>query len=156
MNIRAVNIVLGTLALFVTSALGQSASPGTPCVLVAGVGCGNLTLEKTRRNDFLSDDAAEARFAHEGVTFTFNASDKLDSIVVVGNKLYKTDKGVSTGDKESRVLQAYGKPTRSGKMVLYKGQNEPIGRVGDRALIYPGILFIISRGTVWAISINTK
>ena len=123
---------------------------------MAGVGCGNFVIEKTRRSDFLPDAGTEKRFADEGVTFTFDARDTLDGIVVVGNKRYKTDKGVSPGDKKERVLQAYGKPTKTGKMVLYKGENEPIGAVGDQALMYPGILFIIRHGGVWAISIKTK
>lgn len=148
--------LLFVLALIVMIASAQSETPKTRCVLVAGVGCGNLILEKTRRSDFLTDSDTEKRFSDEGMTFTFDASDTLDSIVVTRNKLYKTDKGVSPGDKEERVLQAYGKPTKSGKMVLSKGENEPIGAVGDRALMYPGILFIISHGSVWAISIKTK
>lgn len=124
--------------------------------MVAGVGCGQLVLGKTRRSDIVPDSETEKRFANEGVTFTFNAKDTLDGIVEVGNKQYKTDRGISTGDKEARVLQAYGKPTKAGKMVLYKGENEPIGAVGDRSLIYPGILFIIDHGRVWAISVEIK
>lgn len=147
--------VLVILVLAISS-IGQSPSAGASCVLVAGVGCGNLVLEKTRRSDFLPEPGAATGFANEGVTFTFDANDILDSIVVVGNKRYKTDKGVSPGDKEERVLQAYGKPTKSGKMVLYKGEHEPIGVVGDQSLMYPGILFIIRHGSVWAISIKTK
>ncbi len=147
--------ILVILVLAINS-IGQSQNAGVSCILVGGVGCGNLVLEKTRRSDFLPDAETEKRFANEGVTFTFDANDTLDSIVVVGNKRYKTDKGVSSGDKEERVLQAYGKPTKTGKMVLNKGENEPIGTVGDRALMYPGILFIIRHGGVWAISIKTK
>jgi len=141
------------LAVIVIVASAQSEIPGTHCVLVAGVGCGNLVVHKTKRSDFLPDAATEKRFASEGLTFTFDANDTLDGIVAVGNKGYKTDKGVSPGDKEERVLQAYGKPEKSGKMVLNKGENEPIGTVGDRTLMYPGVLFVISKGRVWAIEI---
>jgi hypothetical protein len=143
------------LVLFtaVIIASAQTKGPGTHCVLVAGVGCENLVVHKTKRSDFLPDAAAERRFANKGLTFSFDASDTLDGIVAVGNKGYKTDKGVSPGDKEKRVLQAYGKPEKSGKMVLNKGTNEPIGAVGDRALMYPGVLFVIAKGKVWAIEI---
>lgn len=142
------------LVVIVIVASAQSESPaGTHCVLVAGVGCGNLVVHKTKRSDFLRDAATEKRFASEGLTFTFDANDTLDGIVAVGNRGYKTDKGVSPGDKEERVLQAYGKPEKSGKMVLNKGKNEPIGTVGDRTLMYPGVLFVISKGKVWAIEI---
>ena len=140
-------------AMMVTMTYAQSEGPGTHCVLVAGVGCGNLVLQKTKRSDFLPDAATEKRFANEGLTFTFDANDTLDGIVAVSNKGYKTDRGVSPGDKEERVLQAYGKPQKSGKMALNKGENEPIGVVGDRTLTYRGVLFVIARGRVWAIEI---
>jgi len=140
-------------ATMVAMTFAQAEGPGTHCVLVAGVGCGSLVLGKTKRSDFLPDAVTEKRFANEGLTFTFDTNDTLEGIVAVGNKGYKTDKGVSPGDKEERVLQAYGKPEKSGKMVLNKGQNEPIGVVGDRTLMYPGVLFVIAKGRVWAIEI---
>jgi hypothetical protein len=140
-------------AVIVMTASAQTHTVDARCVLVAGVGCGNLFLNKTKRSDFLPDAATEKRFASEGLTFTFDANDTLDGIVAVGNEGYKTDKGVSPGDKEERVLQAYGKPEKSGKMVLNKGENEPIGTVGDRTLMYPGVLFVISKDRVWAIEI---
>jgi hypothetical protein len=142
------------LLVILTTASAQTESPATHCVLVAGVGCGNLLLHKTKRSDFLPDAATEKRFANEGLTFTFDANDTLDGIVAVRNKGYRTDKGVSPGDKENRVRQVYGKPEKSGRMVLNKGENEPIGFIGDLTLIYPGVLFVISKGKVWAIEIT--
>jgi hypothetical protein len=143
-------------AAAVMMSCGQVQSPGTHCVLVAGVGCGKLVLGKTRRTDFLPDARTEDRFSKQGMTFTFDANDTLDSIVVADNRAYKTDRGISPDDREERVLQAYGKPAESGRPVLYKGENEPIGAVGDRALVYPGILFIIYHEHVWAIVIGPR
>jgi hypothetical protein len=54
---------LFVLALIVMIASAQSESPGTRCVLVAGVGCGELILNKTRHSDFLADAEAEKRYA---------------------------------------------------------------------------------------------
>jgi hypothetical protein len=137
------------------SAIGPPQAANNPCVLVAGTGCGDWVLKKTHRSQMFADQGAEARFAKEGVTFTFDAHDILDSIVAT-NKKYQTDKFVAAGDNEERVRQIYGKPTKAGKIVLYKGEKEPIGSVGDNSLMYPGILFVIDHGNVWAISIIAK
>jgi hypothetical protein len=145
-------LLLGACLLGVTNLL---AMPNTHCKLVPGVGCGDLVINKSARTQVIADKGSEKRYADEGMTFSFGANDILESISVTG-KQYATDKGISPGDKEERVLQVYGKPTKSGKMVLYKGEDEPIGSVGDRSLEYPGILFVIAHGRVWAIIVSAK
>jgi hypothetical protein len=105
--------------------------PNAHCKLVPGVGCGTLVINKSARTQVIPDKDSEKRYANEGMTFSFGANDILESIAVTG-KQYSTDKGISPGDKEERVLQVYGKPTKSGKLVLCKGEDQPKGSLGDR------------------------
>jgi hypothetical protein len=135
---------------FVMIASGQSESPGTHCVLVAGVGCGNLVVNKTRRSDFLPDAETEKQFATEGLTFSFRSDEVLDTIVATA-KEHKTNFGVHPGDNEKRVQQLYGTATAA-KGKLRKGDVE-IGTLGDKVLCYPGIRFVIVKERVWAIVI---
>jgi hypothetical protein len=141
---------LFVFALAALIASAQSEGPATRCVLVAGVGCGNLIVEKTRRSDFLADAETEKRYATEGLTFSFRSGDVLDTIVATG-KEFKTNLGIRPGDEEKQVQRAYGTATIA-KGVLRKG-NVEIGTLGDRLLCYPGIRFVIAKDKVWAIEI---
>jgi hypothetical protein len=142
---------LFVLALIVMIASAQSESPGgTRCVLIAGVGCGNLVLNKTRRSDFLADAEAEKRYATDGLTFSFRSGEVLDTIVATG-KDFKTNLGIHPGDEEKQVKRVYGAGTVE-KGTLSKG-DVPIGTIGDRILCYPGIRFVIVKDRVWAIEI---
>jgi hypothetical protein len=138
------------MVVVVASSSGQSPTLARPCILVAGAGCGNLIVDKTKRADFLPDLETEKRFASEGLTFSFRAGDVLDTIVATG-KEFKTNSGVGPGDTEKHVRQVYGKPTIT-KATLRKGELE-IGTVGERVLVYPGIRFVISKERVWAVVI---
>jgi hypothetical protein len=113
------------MVVVVASSSGQSPTLARPCILVAGAGCGNLIVDKTKRADFLPDLETEKRFASQGLTFSFRAGDVLDTIVATGQE-FKTNSGV-------------GKPTIT-KATLRKGELE-IGTVGERVLVYPGIRF---------------
>jgi hypothetical protein len=141
---------LPVVVILAINAWGQSAAPGSPCVLVAGSGCGNLVIEKTRRIDVFVDAQTEKWFASQGLAFSFRAGDVLDTIVAT-SKDFKTNLGVSPGDTETRVRQLYGKPIVA-KGTLRKGEAD-VGTLGDRVLAYPGVRFVISKGKVWAIVI---
>ena len=54
------------MVVVVASGGGQSPTSTWPCILVAGAGCGNLIVDKTKRIDFLPDDETEGRFASQG------------------------------------------------------------------------------------------
>jgi hypothetical protein len=138
------------LAVIVVIASAQSESPGTHCVLMAGVGCGNLVVHKTKRSDFLGDAEAEKRFASEGLNFSFGPDEVLDTIVATG-KVFKTNLGIHPGDEEKQVQRVYGAGTVE-KGTLSKG-DVPIGTIGDRILCYSGIRFVIVKDRVWAIEI---
>jgi hypothetical protein len=145
------SILLASFLLAATNLVGM---PKGPCKLVPGVGCGDLIINKSSRGQVLADKEAEKRYADEGMTFSFGANEILDSIVVT-SKQFATDKGVSPGDREERVRQVYGDP-KIGKLVLFKGGPEPVGTLGDRVLDYPGVQFVISHGSVWAVAIKAK
>jgi hypothetical protein len=138
------------LAFILKIASAQTESPGTHCVLVAGVGCGNLVVHKTKRSDFLGDAQMEKQFASEGLNFSFGPDEVLDTIVATG-RVFKTNLGIHPGDGEKRVQRVYGTATVL-KGTLRKGDVE-IGTLGDRVLCYTGIRFVIVKGRVWAIEI---
>lgn len=138
------------LALLVVIASAQTEGPGAHCVLVAGVGCGNLVVHKTKRSDFLGDAQTEKRFASEGLNFSFGPDEVLDTIVATG-KVFNTNLGIHPGDEEKQVQRVYGTGTVE-KGTLRKGDVE-IGTLGDRVLCYSGIRFVIVKDRVWAIEI---
>lgn len=138
------------VAVIVTIASAQAERPGTYCVLVAGVGCGNLVVHKTKRSDFLGDAQTDKRFASEGLDFSFGPDGVLDTIVATG-KVFKTNLGIRPGDEEKQLQRVYG-TARVAKGTLRKGDVE-IGALGDRVWYYPGIRFVIVKGRVWAIEI---
>lgn len=143
--------LLLTIVLIAMNSWGQSVpTPGRTCVLMAGVGCGSLIVNKTRRGDFLGDPETEKRFASQGLTFSFRPDEVLDTIVATSKDI-KTNLGVRPGDREKQVRLVYGKP-KVAKGALRKGDIE-IGTVGDRILVYRGIRFVISKEKVWAIVI---
>jgi len=137
-------------SLFFAASLAHSDAPDENCQLVAGVGCGHFLINKTSKKELFSDTTTEAKYASEGITFSFNSDDVLNTIVVTSSK-YRTTKNISAGASEHQVIKAYGKP-EVGTGVLRKG-TVPIGTVGDKVLAYPGIQFVMSRGKVWAVVI---
>jgi len=90
------------MVVTVASGSGQSPTLARPCIFVAGAGCGNLIVDKTKRADFLSDHETDQRLVSEGLTFSFRAGDVLYTIVARG-KEFKTNSGVGPGDTEKRV-----------------------------------------------------
>lgn len=143
-------LILATVLIMTMTAFGQTENQGMGCTLVAGVGCGNLVLNKTRRSDFLGNTEMEKQYARDGLTFSFRSDETLDTIVASG-KDFTTDRGVHPGDEENQVQRAYGTAmVAHGK--LRKGDVE-IGTLGDKILCYSGVRFVIVKGKVWAIEI---
>lgn len=124
------------------------------CTIVAGQGCGDLKVEKSKRSDVFRNDGDEKRYHDAGFDMSFGRDDILDTIVV-DNRRYQTDLGLSVGDDEEKVRRIYGAPQKIRRLTLSKG-GEPIGFVGDRTLVYPGIWFVISKDKVWAIMVLAK
>lgn len=146
---------LRVAAVVVALSLLASAADVDRCVIVAGQGCGNFKIGKSRRSDVYRNEADESRLAKDGVDLQFNRKGFLDTIVI-SNPAFKTDLGVAVGDEEKTVKRAYGAPKKVGRFRLEKGEGEPIGFVGDRTLVYSGIWFTISNDKVWAILVLAK
>jgi hypothetical protein len=125
------------------------------CAIVAGQGCGELKVGKSKRSDVFRNDGDEKRYHDDGLDLNFGKDDVLGTLVI-GNSAYRTKMGLAVGDDEEKVRRVYGVPQKVARFTLSKGENEPIGFVGDRTLEYPGIEFIILKSRVWLILVVPK
>ena len=125
------------------------------CTIVAGQGCGELKVGKSKRSDIFRNDGDEKRYHDDGLDLNFREDDVLGTLVI-NNAAYRTDLGLAVGDDEKKVKRVYGIPQKVERSTLSKGENEPIGFVGDRTLEYPGIGFIIVKDKVWVILVMPK
>ncbi|MGA2745918.1 MAG: hypothetical protein ABSE44_14575 [Candidatus Sulfotelmatobacter sp.] len=128
---------------------------GDRCTIVAGLGCGELKVGKSKRSDVFPNDGDEKRYHDDGLDLDFGKDDVLGTLVI-GNSAYRTNLGLAVGDDEEKVKRVYGVPRKVERFTLSKGENEPIGFVGDRTLEYPGIGFIIVKNKVWVILVVPK
>ena len=125
------------------------------CAIVAGRGCGELKVGESQRSDVFRNDGDEKRYHDDGLDLNFGKDDVLGTLVIV-NSAYRTNLGLAVGDDEEKVRRVYGVPQKVERFTLSKGENEPIGFVGDRTLEYSGIGFIIVKNKVWAVLVFTK
>jgi hypothetical protein len=125
------------------------------CTIVAGQGCGELKVGKSKRSDVLRNDGDEKRYQDDGLDLNFGKDGVLDTLIV-DTSACRTNLGLAVGDDEEKVKRVYGVPQKIERSTLSKGENEPIGFVGDRTLEYPGIGFIIVKNKVWAILVIPK
>jgi hypothetical protein len=125
------------------------------CTIVAGQGCGQLKIGKSKQADTYRTEGDEKRYHDDGLDLNFSRDGILDNLVI-SSRLYQTDLGLSVGDDEEKVKRAYGVPKKVERMTLSKSENEPIGFVGDRTLEYAGIGFIMVKNKVWAILVVPK
>jgi hypothetical protein len=122
-------------------------------IIVPGIRCSQYILGKT------TEDEVRAMPAAKGLDFQYSRNGVLDSIVLT-TRDYHTDRQVSVGVTEDDVVRAYGRgkvgiPELS-KGTRTDGSREVVGRVGDKAILYPGIEFIFFRQQVWAIVVMPK
>jgi hypothetical protein len=125
------------------------------CTIVAGQGCGELKVGKSKRSDVFRNDSDDKRYHDDGLDLNFGKDDVLGTLVI-GNSAYRTNLGLAVGDDEEKVKRGYGVPLKVERFTLSKGEDEPIGFVGDRTLEYSGIGFIIVKNKVWAILVTAK
>ncbi len=103
------------------------------CVLTEGVGSDFAHVGVTTRNSIGTH--------HSHLTFTFDEKGVLDTIFVFPGSDCRTSKGIKVGDSKEKVQRLYGKGKRSAPR--FKGE-----KVGDYALEYPGVQFVILQGKV--------
>jgi hypothetical protein len=125
------------------------------CTIVAGQGCGELKVGKSKRSDVFRNDGDEKRYHDDRLDLSFGKDDVL-GMLAIGNSAYRTNLGLAVGDDEEKVRRVYGVPQKVGRFTISKGENEPIGFVGDRTLEYPGIGFVIIKNKVWMILVVPK
>ncbi|MGA1988242.1 MAG: hypothetical protein ABSG72_18395, partial [Candidatus Sulfotelmatobacter sp.] len=142
----AVNRLLVTMFCLLT----LPAIAADRCTIVAGQGCGELRVGKSKQSDVFRSDGDEKRYHDDGLDLNFGKDGVLGTLVI-GNSAYRTNLGLAVGDDEEKVRRVYGIPQKVERFTLSKGENEPIGFVGDRTLEYPGIGFIIVKKKVWLI-----
>lgn len=126
------------IALFLLSHAGSS------CLLQEGVGAEFAKIGVTTL------DKATAK-APPGVIFNVDEHNVVTEIYVVAKGCH-TSKGVGVGDSTEIVNHSYGKGKKEVLHVRKGGTAE--WKIGDFALKYPGVEFVISKGKVDAIIIE--
>jgi hypothetical protein len=114
----------------------------TSCVLTEGVGADFAKLGITRQE--------KSTTPSNGITLEFE-NDVLVRIFVYGGDC-RTSKGLKVGDSQEEVEKLYGKGKRT-SIYLSKGSHDRLGKLGDFALEYPGVAFVMSKGRVAAMFI---
>jgi hypothetical protein len=146
-----VNKVLVTTFLLLTI----PAAAGNRCTIMAGRGCGELIIGKSKQSNVFRNEGDEKRYHDDGLDPNFGKDGVLSTLVISG-RVHQTDLGLSVGDDDEKVRRVYGVPKKVERLTLAKGESEPIGFVGDRTLVYSGIWFVIVQDKVWAIIVVPK
>jgi hypothetical protein len=87
-------------------------------------------------------------YARDGIWYSLDDAGILSEIMITSST-YVTDRAIRVGSTIKEILAAYGGGVEK-QMTLSQG-GTPIGKFGDLALEYPGIVFVVSRGHVAAI-----
>src|SRR5580700_4950542 len=87
------------------------------CTIVAGQGCGELKVGKSKRSDVFRNDGDEKRYHDDGLDLNFGKDDVLGTLVI-GNSAYRTNLGLGVGTDEEKVRQVYGVPQKVERFTL--------------------------------------
>jgi hypothetical protein len=117
-------------------------------LLKPGVGIGRLRLGDRRSGSAFDTDASRERYARKGVWYIYDETGALCDITVTSRD-YATDRQIRVGSSVNDVRAAYG-PGKQRKMTLSKG-GTAVGTIGEYALEYPGIVFVVNLDRVVAI-----
>lgn len=123
---------------------------GVSAALIPTKGCGQFLLGRSTRSEIEPDKTAEEQHSRAGLFFEFDKNQRLSTIVTTSPNIAEQS-GIRVGDSEKSVERKHGKPMIE-ELRLSKG-DVVVGSVGDRALRYEGVEFVIQGGKVWAIRV---
>lgn len=115
---------------------------GPTCLLTEGVGANFGKIGITRKDN--------VGVLPDGVVFEYEDS-VLIRIYAYGSEC-QSSKGTKIGDSQEQVQKVYGKGKKT-TIYLNKGSHDRVGKLGDFALEYPGVVFVISNSKVAAMFI---
>lgn len=113
------------------------ANVSAACLLTEGVGGDFGKIGITRR--------ANQGKVPPGVELDYG-SEVLAGMWVVSGEC-RTSKNIRIGSPQTEVERAYGKGKKF-KTYLMKGKSDNIGQLGDYVLAYPGVSFVMYKGSV--------
>jgi hypothetical protein len=123
-------------------------------LIVPGKRVGALMIGRTKGNDIGVDGRVADKYTDQGLGIGFDKNLRIASIHVTRPN-YKTKEGLTVGDSEKAVQDAYGKGETVTIPIL--GGNQQKAVFSNNALHYPGIRWVIGNdGKVASILVSAE